>query len=53
VAVYAASIRSDSHAPTGVETSAKLTLVLDYSVGLISKLRPLTYAEGVQKSVRQ
>ena len=33
VAVYAASTRSAGHAPTGVETGAKLTLLPDHSVG--------------------
>jgi hypothetical protein len=31
--VAAASIRSAGHAPSGVETSAKLTLLPDHSVG--------------------
>ena len=33
VAVYVASIRSAGHAPSGVETNAKLTLLPDHSVG--------------------
>ena len=31
--LYAASIRSAGHAPSGVETSAKLTLLPDHSLG--------------------
>ena len=33
MAVYAASIRSAGHAPSGVETNAELTLLPDHSVG--------------------
>ena len=48
VAVYAASIRSAGHAPSGVETNAKLTLLPDYSVGPIRLPKAGTFA-GIDK----
>jgi hypothetical protein len=48
VAVYAASIRSAGHAPSGVETNAKLTLLPDYSVGPIKLPKAGTFA-GIDK----